>query len=223
MKLVSSNWEHTFKLGDGECYRLVIENPITFRTYLQELRNQLEEQEGNLVLSENNKILKLKDHVLLIDNPLVLDTADKKITLKLLSSLKNFALSEDIFTKSSGIIADLEHYALSITDTFDQSIKYSTPDIPSLIKFLGFEIDLDYEDPLEMLLEYFNVIHSLCGITTFIIVNLTSYFSEVEISLLLSNCISQKHSLLLIESHNTDINADFLKTIIIDKDNCEIF
>lgn len=222
MILATSKWEHCFSIGDGECYQLIIENPVVFREYIQTLKNQLEDLDGHFVLSEKIKRLKLKDYILLIDNPLSLDSSNKKISTKLASLLKNFAIAEDLVVDTAEALSAIEKYAEKISDAFEYNIKYDEPDILSIIKTLNFEIDMEYETPLEKLAEYLNVLHSLCSISTFIIVNATSYFSSSELNDLITFCKSQKHSIILINSYQKQLNINDLKTYIIDEDCCEI-
>lgn len=222
MKLVTSKWEHSYCLGDGECYETIIENPFVFRDYIESLKTQIEGLDGPFVLSEKLKPLKLKDHAILIDNPLSLESSNKRISSKIVSLLKDQASSEDFIIDTSEILSAIARYAEKLSDCSDYSIKYDDPDIAGIIKILNFEIDLEYETPLERLAEYFNVLHSLCGISVFILVNAISFFSIEELRELITFCISQKHSVILLNSYQKNLNIENLKVSIIDEDCCEI-
>ena len=224
MKLVHPSWPFQVDFSDGKQTLISIENPRILRKFISELEIQLQGESGEFVLSEDSRIIPLEKHLFIIPSPIIFQIEDKRIQTRLQAMLKTFAVSCDLVMATNEIISALEKYAEIISDCFPLRVRYELPEISTVLKALGFEPEYEFENALEKLLEYMNLLYEYCGITGFVIVGLSMYFDSDEIHLLLSECRSLKHSLLFVEGRCDEC---FLKTLpihklIIDYDGCVI-
>ncbi len=221
-KLVNPNWEHQIKFNDGSTNLLVIENSDVFRNYIINLQLQANGEDGPFVLSDENEIVPIKDRLFFTLNPLSIELVDKKVQAKITALLKSLLLKEDHCGALSTVLATIESFALGIEEDFPFEVEHVEPDVSALIKMLGFSLKVDYQDEIEKLLEYTNVLHDICNIDHFVFVSLYDYFSEQTIETFCKECNMNKHNLLLIERHNQNPPNGASK-ILIDSDLCEIF
>ncbi len=221
-KLVNPNWEHQIKFNDGSTSLLVIENSDIFRNYITSLQLQANGEDGPFVLSDEKEIIAIKDRLSFALNPLYIEIVDKKVQTKITTLIKNYMLNEEHFESLSTVLSTIESFALKIEDDFPFELEHTEPEASTLIKMLGFSLKVDYQDEIEKLLEYTNVLHDICNIDHFVFVSLYDYFSEQTIVNFCKECNMNKHNILLIERHNQNPPKEAQK-ILIDSDLCEIF
>ena len=215
------NWEHTVIFDDGSITNLFIENPVTFREYTGELLRQINGDDGDFVLSQNNEEISITKNIAIITDPLNLQFDEKKINTKINKDIVSLiAKDAEIQKDSFPLISMLEQYANNLKESYGYNINYEIPDDTSIVKILGFHIDMDYETQSEKLLEWLNITHDILHIENFVILNMQTYFSNKEIEIICAEASSMKHNLLLINQFNT---YDRPNSIIIDSDNCELY
>lgn len=221
-KLVNPNWEHQIKFNDGSTSLLVIEDSDTFRNYITSLQLQTNGEDGPFVLSNEKEMLPIKDRLSFVLNPLSVEIVDKKVQTKIITLLKNYMLNEGHYETLATVLAQIEAFALDIEENFPFEIEHTEADASALIKMLGFSLKVDYQDEIEKLLEYTNVLHDICGIDHFVFVSLYDYFNQQTIETFCRESNMNKHNILLIERHNQREPMEAQK-ILIDHDLCEIF
>ena len=225
MKLVHPDYEKQIDLSAGQITVVFFDNPVIFRKYVSELVQQSRGDGGLFVLSENNEELKIENNLVSITNPLDFEIEDKRITNKISSQIKSFAVSEDMIERTQSMIASLQEYAEYIAENFQYHVSYTEPESAAIMKMLGYRVEYDYQNELEKLLEYMNMIHNICNIGCFVIVNAFSFFSKDELSILAKDCKLLGHSLLFLEGNSlsSDVSIDFATKIVIDLDGFELF
>lgn len=223
MKLINRNYEYVFHLIDGNHFCITIENPLIFRTYVTDLLNQIEGGEGKFILSEGIEEKEIDKNISMITDYLRFDPIDKKVSNKINLLLKNFVVDEILYEKTTEVVSTIEKYAISIIDDFPYSLSYDKIDVNNLLKILNLKITVEYTSLLEKIIEYMKLLHGICGISVFILLNISSFLSPQELEYLIEEANLQKHNLIFIESHNNQVQIPYTKNIIIDKDGCEIF
>lgn len=221
-KISSHNWEHQIKFNDGSTTLLVIEDSDTFRKYITELKSQIEGIEGDFAFSNEKDSLSFKDRFAIITNPLQVDFSDKKIQTKITSLMKNHMSNETHYEAMTTILSQLESFAQDLEDDFPFEIEHSEPDIQSLLKMLGFSLRLEYQNEIEKLIEYTNVLHDVCNVDHFVFISMFDYFNERTLQTFIKECNANKHNLLFIERHDQNVE-NIAQKILIDHDLCEIF
>ena len=221
-KIVNPTWEHKIEFKDGSTTLLIIENSEVFRNYLQDLRNQSNGDEGNFVLSDEKEELSFKDRFSITLNPLLLEINDKRIQTKINALMKNHMSNDSHFNGLTTLISRLEAFAQELEEDFPFEVEHAEPDLQSIQKILNFTIKTDYQNEIEKLIEYTNILHDVCNIDHFAFVGLFDYFNASTIETFIKECNANKHNLLLIERYNQTIKNPQQK-ILIDQDLCEIF
>ena len=79
MKLLYTRYGVELELMENQMQTLVLENPLIFSSFLQNLMGQVDGKEGELILSEGDKIYPLAKTVVFLPNPLMVDCNEKKI------------------------------------------------------------------------------------------------------------------------------------------------
>lgn len=223
MKLLHPDWNHVFDFDEHDSFCLTIENPKILRNYLSELYGQSIGEEGNFVLSDKDKELSISDKLAVLVDLLFFPSSEKRVATKIQSRLKDFVVSEDLYTETTALLTDLERYAEQITEQFPYALQHKELDPPSLLKLLGFEIETEFDGPCEKLIEYFNISNDVCGVGIFVLVNPSAFFSPEELRLIIENCRLMKHNLISIESAVNGCTNLYDARAIIDVDGVEIF
>lgn len=100
MKLAHSDYEALFSFQNTECIEWVIESPVIYRNVINELMDQLEEKEGNFVLSEDDKILPIHKNMELILNLFSIDVNQKKLLNRLYAEMKDISYGEKYYIQT---------------------------------------------------------------------------------------------------------------------------
>ena len=114
MKLVHPEMDYALLGNENVCMEWIIENPQTFSSYVQEIRQQCNGEEGKFVLSHGDKELNFAKSVELIFDLLSVDCNDKRILTKLYTQLEQLAYGEQFFVQTqeltrTGYITTLTH------------------------------------------------------------------------------------------------------------------
>ena len=225
MKLVHPDFETQINFADCPVHAVFFDDPMLFRHYVSEFSRQQHGEPGSFVLSEDGEEISLADNVVMITDPLFFEIEDKRIVSRMQRQLAATAVAEDMFTQTQEIIASLSRYAESLKDVYPYSVSYAEPEVASIIKMLSFHVAHEYQNEAERLLEYMDLMHDICGIGCFIILNAFSCFSLGELSQLSESCRCKGHFIAYVESSSacSDLRIDFARKIIIDPDGYEIF
>lgn len=223
MKLVHPDYEFSFDLKEGVHYQLIIEQPEILRNYITELLLQIDGEDGAFILSKGNEELEISKNIDIITDVFKMDPIDKKVTTKITNMIKNFITSEIMFEKTAFLTTEIESYAIKLVEEFPYAISYDGIDISNLIKLMNLHPTASFDSLIEKIVERMKLLHEICDISIFILLNAFSYFSEEEISNLIEEANLEKHNLIFIENTQRQNQKLGLTKIIIDKDGCEIF
>ena len=130
-----------------------------------------------------------------------------------------------MYEATNEVLANINRYSEKVKDAFTYPITNSEAEAAGLIKLLNFSLAYDYENELEKLLEYMNMMHDICKVPAFVILNLFSYFSIDEVRTFCNEARLHGHSVLLVDSNLSvsEQSLEFLRKIIIDVDGCQLF
>lgn len=222
MKLAHKDFNFVFQFKENMRSLLVVEHPAIFLKLISEM-SLFDNEETRLVLSEDDMLLKIKDQLACIIDPLSITVNERKLLNKLGEILKREILSSELLIEGNQIISDLENYILHVIQSMDWDLVYSEKmDIQSLLKIAEIRFDDTQETLVEKILDYMKVSSELLDIKCFVFVNLLSYLTEYEIEKFYEYVHYKKLCVLLLESRVPDTVKKFSETIIIDKDSCEI-
>lgn len=208
-------------LGENQVAVLTIENAKAYSDILQDIWNQIQGKEGQVIFSEQEKMLKLSTAVECIFNPFSLCCNDKKILNKLYQEIKkqsDIFLQEKVMTLNARINTFLD----DLLQQTPYALKYNQDmDILGLLKLYNVEWDCVGESVLEQMIEYLRVMNRVCNVKHYIFVGLKQYLTSKELSELYEFVFYEKISLCIIQSvYSPLISGE--RGWIIDEDLCII-
>lgn len=201
-------------------WSLVIESPLFFRSFLTDLYEQYNGAEGQIVLSENDKQLNISSYVEIISNPLCYPLTNKAIINKITARMEQIANSEDFYLKTAEIMQRLEAHINELAFSLDCDVICNPCNIGSMLKAVGISVRDEYDDPLERLIDYMELVREFDKEKLFVFVNLRSCFSESEISWFFATAQNHGYRILLLDAKAEQKNG-YEHRITIDKDLCE--
>lgn len=223
MKLVSCELSKAILADEDTAVEWIIESPNLFSRYVQELLQQCEGEDGQFVLSHNNKIVEISKHMEIILNPFSVEINSKKILTKLYADLDKLAKSEEMYLQTRQIIQSLIEYLLNLEQKSDYFLGFEQEfDLALLFKAVGIKHEIIEENYFENLIRYIKIVSSVLGIKIMTFVNLRSYLDDVQLECLLKEANYQEIQILLIENQQRTCLKDTF-CYIIDSDKCEIF
>lgn len=114
MKLVHAELESCFSFDSNCVIEWIIESPALFSKYVQELYAQYQGDEGDFILSDNGRELKLVKELEVIINPFAININDKKILTKLYMELSTLAYMEEMYIQTREAMANLQNYFMTL-------------------------------------------------------------------------------------------------------------
>lgn len=198
MKLVNTLYDLEFDLIENQILVLSIENHLVYSNILETLWKQYKGENGDFILSDESKELKLSQKMDCIYNIFNINTNDRKIITKLYQEL---TFQNDTLLQEESVLfkQELISYFDKVISTVPYNLKYNfDTDLSSLMKSLSVEIDDDSDSLLEKMMQYINLMNQICGVNIFVIPNLKAYFSTEEIIQLYEFTIYNKIYLIVI-------------------------
>lgn len=199
---------------------LVIENPVFYRELLMDLYAQMDGMAGKFVLSHEGKTLSIATWVELIDNVLHFELNTRTLLGKVQSAMEQTAVNETFFLKTAELLQQLERYAQELAFQFDCDILCKHCSVSGLLKAVGISLRDDYEDSLERLADYMELIREFDREKLFVLVNLRSFFDDDHVEKFLETVSAHGYRVLLLDGIERK-KLPQERRIIIDNDLCE--
>lgn len=199
---------------------LVVENPDFYRHLLCDLYAQLQGADGKLILSDNGQTLPIGKWVELVDNCLHFDLNRKSLVSKVCAAMERMAVSEPFFLKTSELLCALESYVGELAFELPGDIVCEKCSVSGLLKGIGIRLRDDYEDPLERLLDFMELVREFDRDKVFILVGLRSLFPDNRIELFLKTVLDHGYRVLLLDCTARE-KLSIEKRLTIDNDLCE--
>lgn len=224
MKLVHPDLQMQLHLTPPAAVALTIEAPELFLKYIQDLYLQSNGREGQFVLSDVNKELRISKFVEVILEPFSLDTNDRRILNKVYADLRDLAMDEEGYLRTQDILAQLQQYFMELEErspyilTVDSDIN-----VIDVFKALGVRFEAYEEGVFENLTQYIRIIGDVLQKKVVVLVGMTGYLTKEQIMLLTKEAIYHEISIIYAESKSYDWAGLGIVSYIIDSDGCEIF
>jgi len=199
---------------------LVIENPLFFREFLQDINQQFRGHTGKTVLSDHYEPIGFSGNSELIDSFLSFEINRKTLLTKLLSRMESIAMDETHYLRTAELTGSMEQYIQELSLDLPCDIFCGKMSFGSIIHAVGIGIPDDYSNDLERMLDYMELSRELERDKLFIFVNLRSYYADEEIQSFLDSIISHEFRVFLVDSVSRERLPNELR-ITIDDDLCE--
>lgn len=221
MKLVNISSGIDIDINENEVNELIIEHKSLFTKTIEMLMKQANGEEGDFVLSENSKIIKLEKCSDVIVDFFTMTPNNKKVINKLYASLEIIANNyvEEKADINARIISMLDAITTSVGSadlTYDLDYKWS-----DIFKLYSLQFEENYSDIVNKITSYIKIISQFSDIRVIFLVNVRSFLSNEEMQKVFEMAYYCKINIFLLESHERE-EREGIKRYVIDKDMCFI-
>ena len=201
-------------------FSLIIENKKLYRKIIEDLINNISIDDGNIILSKNNKLIVPEKEIFVFSDYFNFDV-NKFVLNKYYKELKNLS-ENDFFDETLEIKEVLRNYVTKLVEN-EYSIKLEEDlDISQILKAFGVKFQRN-EDLLLNLFEWIKILNELLGYEIFFFINLENFLSNDELVEFSKFILYNKYRVVFLENFNRNKLFDDDNLIIIDNDLCEIF
>ena len=201
-------------------FSLIIENKKLYRKIIEDLINNTSIDDGNIILSKNNKLIVPEKEIFVFSDYFNFDV-NKFVLNKYYKELKNLS-ENDFFDETLEIKEVLRDYVTKLVEN-EYSIKLEEDlDISQILKAFGVKFQRN-EDLLLNLFEWIKILNELLGYEIFFFINLENFLSNDELVEFSKFILYNKYRVVFLENFNRNKLFDNDNLIIIDNDLCEIF
>ncbi len=205
---------------DKSIFSLIIENKKLYRKVIEDLINNISIDDGNIILSENNKLIVPEKEIFVFSDYFNFDV-NKFVLNKYYKELKNLSENE-FFDETVEIKETLRNYVTKLIEN-EYSVKLEEDlDISQILKAFGIKFQRN-EDLLLNLFEWIKILNELLGYEIFFFINLENFLSDDELVEFSKFILYNKYKVVFLENFNRNKLFDDDNLIIIDNDLCEIF
>lgn len=205
---------------DKSIFSLIIENKKLYRKIIEDLINNISIDDGNIILSKNNKLIVPEKEIFVFSDYFNFDV-NKFVLNKYFKELKNLS-ENDFFDETLEIKEVLRNYVTKLVEN-EYSIKLEEDlDISQILKAFGIKFQRN-EDLLLNLFEWIKILNELLGYEIFFFINLENFLSNDELVEFSKFILYNKYKVVFLENFNRNKLFDDDNLIIIDNDLCEIF
>lgn len=209
------------EIDENQVPVLVLEEPGEYTDITGSFYRQTEGEDGEIIISEGDKIISLPKSVMIVSDYFSLDLNNRQIHNKLYQQMENtcvdLGVTKDEFTRQG--IEILEKILMA--SRFDHVAYNLELEWGDIFKLFQVRIDEDYITLQEKLTSLLRVSAELLNLKLLIFVNLKAYLTEKELYELYHMAGYLKINLLMIESHEGCVLPQE-KYYIVDKDRCLI-
>lgn len=199
---------------------LVIESQTAFRTIIADILEQVDGKEGKSVLSEGNTPLDMTRHAELLMDPIGFDINRKSLLSKIVTAMEKSSQNSEHYAAIAQLMAQLEILIDNLAFEHPCDIRYTKLSFGSILKSIGLAVRDEYDDQLEKLVDYMELVREFEGDKLFFIVNLRSFFEDGKISLFMETVREHGYHVVLLEStERSRLPCEIRSTI--DTDLCE--
>ena len=211
-----------FKINFEEknIFSLIVENKKIYRKIIEDLINNTGIEDGNIILSKNNKLIVPEKEIFVFLDYFNFDI-NKFVLNKYYKELKN--LSENEFLNETLEIKEiLLGYINKLTEN-NYSLKFDDDlDVSQILKAFSIKFEKS-EELLLNLFEWVKILNEILGYEIFFFINLGSFLSNNELLEFSKFMLYNKYKVVFLENFSRNKLSDNDNIIIIDNDLCEIF
>lgn len=220
MKLAYPELSSVLETNSPGVQTLVVESPVFLREFLLDISGQMQGEEGRAALSENNTVLEFSKYAELMDDPIGFELNRKTLLNRIAAAMEREAFEPDNFMETEKVLRDTELLLDRLAFSFPCDVVYSKLSISSLIRAVGLELRDEYDDLLERMIDYMELVREFDRDKLFITVNLRSFFSDNEVSAFIDTVLSHEFRVLMLESHDAALLPNE-RRLTVDADLCE--
>jgi CRISPR type II-A-associated protein Csn2 len=221
MKVVFPEIKQVFSCDEGEVWTIIVENQRYLYNILTDIERQILGNEGKVILSENEKVVRIDKKMELLTQFVPFDMNRKPLLNKIMAAMQEAALEDEVYVKTNELLSAWESLCINLTWNLPGDIEFKKINLDSLIKAAGVEIENEYERLGEKLIDYFELIETYDCKKVFVLLNLRSYIADNEMEAFIQEIIARGYQIILLENKEYSLLKGE-RRYIIDAGLCEI-
>ena len=220
MRYVHPDYEFSIETSEYGINTLVVESQSAFRTIISDIMLQINGKEGQSILSDDNIPLDMARKAELLIDPIGFDINRKSLLTKIVLAMERASHEAENYITASQLIAQIELFVDKLAFDHPCDIQGTKLNFASVLKSIGISVRDEYDDSLERLIDYMEIVREFEEDKMFFIVNLRSFFEDEKISLFMKTIREHRYNVILLESIDRPRLACEIRSTI-DKDLCE--
>ena len=209
-----------FTIRDDKINQIIIESPVDLYILITELSSQISKNDGDIILSDGNKLLDISKIVDLTTDYFPFEVNKKSLVSKLYTIMKEDAINESTY-ETNEIISRVSKYLVDISNDHDYNIEFEQLDVVALFKACNVRFCDDAESLEEKVVNYCKNTITMLGDKVFVFVSLRNYLSDKSFEYFKKMVIDNKLKVILIEAVERP-KKELENTLIVDMDRCLI-
>lgn len=220
MKIIHPKIIGRISIAEQKMNTLIIESPGFLYEIVTDIKKQIDNQQGETVLSLHNEPVSFHKYAEMITDPLSFEINNRKITTKILSALEKCGLEDVYYEQTQKLMAQIESYINELTLNFDADILCDNISLQRILKAAEICVADDYERLIDRIYAYMELVREFEGDKLFIFVNLSSFVEWEQLQEFVNTVIGHSYRVLLIDSRDFR-RLENENRLIIDQDLCE--
>lgn len=200
---------------------LAIEKPSELYSFVNELHHQINGENGKIVVSQDNKPIKLSAKVELLTHLIPFEINSKKMLTKLYSYFSRKLQEAENFEEGIKLQEAVSSFMSKLTQCEMIETEFDSVDVVALFKAVDFRLNNESNSLEDQLIEYMTCVRELDGEKIFVFVNLLSYIDADKRHLLYKTITDHDFCVILLE-HSAVEPSNSINQMIIDEDLCVI-
>lgn len=222
MRLIERELGLEIELKENAVSVIVVEEAALRLSMIEGLNAEISGKEGNWLLVENEKNYELAKKMEVILEPFSLELNNRKIKTKLYQDIQTIA-QDFFFPQGLEVHSQICNYLEKCIERIYYPVKYRDEwNIQEILKAYGVEMEGEFDNACERLLNYIGLMNEVCGIEIFVTINIKKYLTENQRAELYKLAMYRKIRLVLIEFDTSGDKLDCEELYILDRDGCII-
>ncbi len=220
MKIVHPKINSRIEISDQQINVLVIETPDFLYELLTDIKRQMNNFEGDTVLSVHEEPVSFHKYVELITDPLSIEMNNRTIVKRVLTAMEKCGQDDVYYERTQKLMAEIEAYINDLSLNFDTDIECHEISLQQILKAAELTVADEYSRLVDRVYAYMELIREFEGDKLFIFVNLSSYIGREQLQEFANTVIGHSFQVLLIDSHDFE-RLEKENRLIVDCDLCE--
>lgn len=220
MKLAHIALENQIDFKDDKIVFWDIEDTQIYYEFVRELKNQIDGEDGDFVLSNNFKSLKLDSNAEIIVGPFDMAFDSKKIANLISKRIVKTAVEDEYFIKFQTIEKSIMEYLRNLIIDADLPVEVGPIEIENLIKASSIKTS-ESNSFYDNLVNYVSLLLNLSKPKLLILVDIKRYIKQDFLAEFLNFLQYEDVNVLFIDCCLNKFSNNSARTYFLDKDHCE--
>lgn len=220
MKIVHPKINSRIEISDQRINVLVIEAPNFLYELLTDIKRQMDNLDGDTVLSIHDEPVSFHKYVELVTDPLVVEMNNRTIIKKVLTAMEKCGQDDIYYERTQKLMAEIEEYIDDLSLNFDTDIECHDISLQQVLKAAELTVADEYDRLVDRIYAYMELVREFAGDKLFIFVNLSSYIGREQLQEFADTVTGHSFQVLLIDSHDFE-GLENESRLIVDRDLCE--